>query len=211
MIKYAVFDWDGTLADTYRVIVGGYRAVFLFFGMPIPPAANIKEITAKAQNKNIFSLFFKESQIPQARKVYYDYIQKNHLTKLKAISGAKDVLDFCLANNITPLLITNKNPAYLKEEIKVLGFEKYFKKIVAAGDCLEDKPHEIACKALFDGKIPPSGEVIVIGDGKADVEVARVYKAPSVIYQNKAKGDYNITNLLEVIRIIERKNNEATK
>lgn len=203
MIKYAVFDWDGTLADTYPAIVGGYKYVFQALGLPVPSREEIEQKTAKAQNKNVLACFFDDAQINQAKELYYAYIKEHHLDTLKAVQGAKEVLDFCVNNKIEPRLISNKRRPYLEAELQHLGFETYFAKIVCAGEYEYDKPHRVACEALFDFALFKADEVVVIGDGAADVEVAKVYGAKSIILGNKAKGDYQITHLIQAIDIIK--------
>ena len=201
MIKYAVFDWDGTLADTYPVINGAYAHVFKKMKQPVLSVDEIKQITSSKQNKDTFTYLFGD-QAAKAKEVYYEYIEKYH-TSLTAMPYAKELLDFCKSSHMTALLLTNKKTKYVMEELKVLEFDKYFSKIVAAGEYQEDKPHRIACEALFDGKLPPSNEIIVVGDGKADVEVAKVYGAKSIIYQGKIQGDYNINSLSQAIEIMK--------
>jgi len=205
MIKYVVFDWDGTIAHTYPNIIRAYQYVFRNLGLEEPSAEQITEAIGRLQNKDIFSHFFDSALIDRAKKLYYEYIEKYHLENLKAVSGAKELLDFCVGRGIQPLLMTNKRTKYIYEELKTLGFEKYFSKVVAAGELSQDKPHRIACEALFEGKMPSKNELIVIGDGKADVEVAKCYGAQSIIYQNRVQGDYNITHLTDAIEIIKGK------
>lgn len=65
---------------------------------------------------------------------------------------------------------------FIKEELEKLGFSKYFKKVVAAGEYAEDKPHPLACYAVFDNRLPPAGEIVVIGDGEADVKTAATFE-----------------------------------
>jgi phosphoglycolate phosphatase len=42
MIKYLVFDFDGTLADTTEGILQTTRATFARMGLPIPSDADIR-------------------------------------------------------------------------------------------------------------------------------------------------------------------------
>ena len=49
--KYAVFDWDGTLADTYPVISAAYDYTFDKMGLLRIPYDEIKRITSTLQNK----------------------------------------------------------------------------------------------------------------------------------------------------------------
>ena len=188
MIKYMVFDWDGTLADTYPIINAAYAYTFEKMRLPVMSVEEIKEVTSSKQNKDIFAYIF-GARSQEAKEAYYEYIEKNHCA-LKAMPYAKELLDFCLLNNIHPLLMTNKKTKYIHEEIKVLGFETYFSKLVAAGEYLQDKPHQIACEALFGGHIPPQDEIMVIGDGKADIEVAKNYNVPVIIMIRKIRKKF---------------------
>lgn len=202
MIKYAVFDWDGTLADTYPVLYAAYCAAAHQIGMPEPSYEEIKTVTGTVQNKNVMQTLFKD-KADHASAFFYHYIENNHVQNLKLIDGAAELLDFCKANNIVPLLLTNKKQKYLSEELQHFNLQNYFKTIVSAGTYKEDKPHPIACKALFGGKFPPHNEIIVIGDGASDAKVAQVLNAKSIILGSHAKGDYNIQKLTEAMDIIK--------
>mgnify|MGYP001516059557 CR=1 FL=1 len=58
--KYAVFDWDGTLADTYPVISAAYDYTFDKMGLLRIPYDEIKRITSTLQNKDTLGYVFKE-------------------------------------------------------------------------------------------------------------------------------------------------------
>lgn len=66
--------------------------------------------------------------------------------------GAEKLLGFCCEKGLECYLITNKKTRFIKEELEKLGFGKYFKKVVAAGEYAEDKPHPLACHAVFDNR-----------------------------------------------------------
>lgn len=204
MIKYAVFDWDGTLADTYPVLYAAYCETARQLKLPEPLYDDVKKITGTVQNKNVLPSLF-GPKADEAKVFFYRYIENCHLQNLKTMDGATELLNFCVQNHIEPLLLTNKKQKYLDEELKHLKLDGYFKNIVSAGLYQEDKPHPIACKALFNGHIPPQGEVIVIGDGGSDIQAADVLGAKSIILGKRTKGDYNIKNLIEAIDIIKGK------
>lgn len=205
MIKHAVFDWDGTLADTYPVLYAAYCAAARGLNVPEPLLDDIQKVTGTLQNKNVMQHLFGEKEV-EAKKYFYDYIENNHLEKLKTMKGAKDVLDFCRQNGIKSYLLTNKKKKYLDEELKHLGFDGYFEKIVTAGLYEHDKPHPVACEALFDGKIPPHNEIIVIGDGGSDAKAAEVLGATSIIVGNHTQGHYQISELIQAIDTIKQIN-----
>ena len=59
-IKYVVFDWDGTLADTYPVISAAYDYTFDTLGLPRIPYDEVKRITSTLQNKDTLGCIFGE-------------------------------------------------------------------------------------------------------------------------------------------------------
>ena len=204
MIKYAVFDWDGTIADTYPILYAAYCKAAREIGLEQPSYEYIKQITGSLQNKDVMNYLFGQ-KAHEASTFFYRYIKQHHVQGLKMISGALELLNFCKQNNIQPFLLTNKRQCYLNEELKHFKLENRFTNIVSAGLYQEDKPHPIACKALFQGNIPPNNEIVVIGDGQSDIKVAEVLGAKSIILGEHIKGDYNIQHLLQAIDIIKGK------
>ena len=111
-------------------------------------------------------------------------------------------------------MLSNKQRLYLLAETNKLGFTGYFSKIVAAGDCSQDKPHPLAVKAVFDNNIPPSDSILVIGDGLADWQTARTLdekgsKTICAIYDpsntfSQEKPDYHLKNLDELVSILKK-------
>lgn len=215
-IKYVVFDWDGTLADTYPVISAAYNYTFDKLGLPRIPYDEIKSLTSTLPNKDTLGFIFKERK-DEASLAYYEYIKAHHATNLQAMPSAKEVLEFCRNQGLKTYLITNKKKPYIKEELVKLGFENLFDKIIAAGEYAEDKPHPIATHAVFDGKLPPADEILVIGDGEADIQTAVTYthngkQAFCAIYDPKDKfkdkANFTIQNLYQVLDIIKNLNAE---
>ncbi len=207
--KYVVFDWDGTLADTYPVLNAAYDYAFKNLNMPSLTFDEVKRITSTLQNRDTLGCMFGEKR-EEAAKYFYEYIEKHHTEKLVAFSGAKEVLEHCKQNEKHIYLITNKSKQYIHEEIKILGFDVYFEKVVAAKEYEYDKPHPIACQAVFDYKLPPANEIVVIGDGDADVKTAEALGgADSIICDPKDKyagstPTYKIKNIADAIKILEK-------
>ena len=205
--KYVVFDWDGTLADTYPVISAAYDYTFDKMGLLRIPYDEVKRITSTLQNKDTLGYVFKDRK-DEAAKYFYEYIEKCHTECLSPMSGAADLLESCHKVGLECYLLTNKKTKFINEELQKLGFTKYFKKVVAAGEYAEDKPHPIACHAVFDNHLPAAGEIVVIGDGEADVKTAKAYdNAICILYDPKhkyhgAEPDFKIDNLLEAVIIL---------
>lgn len=210
-IKHIVFDWDGTLADTYPVISAAYAHVFKTLNLPPIPYDEIKQLTSTLQNKDTLEYIFGNRK-PEAKSAYYGYIKEHHVSELKAMPFARDLLEFCRDNGFSSYLITNKQRPYLMEEADHLEFTPFFKKIITAGETPEDKPHPIATHAVFNNKLPEADSILVVGDGKADFQTARTYdhnqkKALCALCNDASnhteeQPDYTVSNLNEIIPIL---------
>ena len=216
-VRYVVFDWDGTLADTYPVISAAYKHTFEALGMPPMEYTEIKKLTSSLANKDTLGYVFGDKK-EQAKQVYYSYIEANHKKSLQAIPHAKELLDFCKSKGLQLYLLSNKKRAYLCEEMNYLGFTDYFAKVIAAGDYPEDKPNPNTVRALFGNVLPNSEDIMVIGDGMADWKTAQALNhsgksSRCVIYDpqhnfSQAAPDYVVGDVADVIAILRQENNE---
>lgn len=212
--KHIVFDWDGTLADTYPVISAAYDYTFDKMELPRISYDEVKRITSTLQNKDTLGHVFGQRR-DEAAKYFYEYVENCHTEKLEAMPKAKELLQYIYDKGLNCYLITNKKTKFVTKEIEKLGFSKFFQKIVAAGEYAEDKPHPIACNALFDNHLPPAEEIVMIGDGEADIKTTRNYDhdgatATAIIYDphNKyggSKPEYLVADLYDIVKILERK------
>ncbi|MCQ2741450.1 MAG: HAD family hydrolase [Alphaproteobacteria bacterium] len=212
-IKHVIFDWDGTLADTYPVITKAYSAIFEHLNLNPLSYQEIKELTSRLPNKDTLGFLFGKRK-EEAKKVYYDYIKNHHTDDLNPIPYAKDLLDYCRDSEYKTYLLTNKQRPYLLTELEKLGFVNCFTKIIAAGDLPEDKPSQTAVFALFDNNLPSPNSVLVIGDGYADWQVActlstEKQKALCALYNPQqdfkdAKPDYLISDWRDLINILKK-------
>ena len=214
-IGYAIFNW-GTLADTYPAIIAGYNEAFRTLGIEPFTEEKIKHLTRVEPDKNILfeTAFGKHKE--QAREIFYKYIIEHHLDNLSLFPGANDVLKFCENNNIKCYLISGKTNTsekpFLRDEVKKLGLETCFEKILGAGEAERDVPSELAMYALFDDDLPDPEETVVVGKGKIDYLVAKeCFSTPTPIIICNPEGiytsprpNYMITNLSEVIEIFKR-------
>lgn len=211
-IKHIVFDWDGTLADTYPVISKAYEHTFNALDIPAVSYDEIKKLTSTLQNKDTLDYIFGKLK-EDAKKIFYEYINDHHTLHLQPIKGAQKLLQFCKNNNIKTYLITNKKRNYLLEEANKLDFTSFFSKIVTAGEFSEDKPHSLATHAVFENNLPNANSIMVIGDGLADYKTARTYDhdnqtAFCVIYDpydkySEDNPDYKVKNLTDIIDILK--------
>lgn len=208
MIKYIVFDWDGTLVNSVRFLKITFAKTFEHFGISGMTYQYIREVCAQNPNKNIFELVFADDIRDEAKKFFYAYMHEYHLNYLTKRNYAEDILKFCQQKGITCFISSSKDKEILTKEIDYFGWTPYFYKICGSGDYVINKCTIEACANLFDGQIPASDEMMVLGDGAADVEMARVWNCPAAIVKSYGryvgpKPDYKLNSLKEFIPLLQ--------
>lgn len=207
MIKYVVFDWDGTLVNTIPFLQQTFEATFKHLGMPEIPYQDIQNIVSQCDGQGLFLKIFKEKN-QEAKHFFYDYTQKHHLELLETFSDAEEVVKFCKDNGIICNILSNKKSEILKKEVEHLGWNKYFNKVSGSGEYDIDKPAKEPCYALFNNELPQGHEILVVGDSLTDIKMAEVWNCPCAIikpnnnytYQNIK---YNLESLSEIIPLLQ--------
>ncbi len=207
MIKYIVFDWDGTLVNTIPFLQQTFKATFKHLGMPEVPYQEIQNVASLGGGQGLFNIIFKD-QADDAKSFFYEYTRKHHLELLETFSDAENVVKFCKENGIICNILSNKKSDVLKKEVEYLGWSQYFNKISGAGEYHIDKPAKEPCYALFNNKIPQGNEILVVGDSPTDIKMAEVWNCPCAIIkpQNNHKcqnAEYNLESLGEIIPLLQ--------
>ncbi len=208
MIKYIVFDWDGTLVNTVPFLEKTFNYTFEKLNRPSISYDKIRHIASKCNGQGVFAAIFGKKYCEQAKKIFYGYAKEHHLELIESFPSAEKVIQFCKKNGLKCYILSNKKSELLKQEVEYLGWNNYFYKISGAGECSIDKPAAEPCQALFDNKIPQSDEILVVGDSPTDIKMAKVWNCTCVIIKSgKAyrgiKADYKLESLAEFIPLLQ--------
>ena len=134
----AVFwDWDGTLADSYSFLNEAHNYTLQTLGFPKFKDGEYKNYFGKPR-EILYRAIYKD-KCDEAKEIFGDYVIKN-AHKIKTIDGCESVLDHFYNLNTPMGIVSNKRSDLIAEEIKHLGWERYFISIIGAGDADEDKP-----------------------------------------------------------------------
>jgi phosphoglycolate phosphatase len=166
--KAIIFDWDGVLVETTDFI----KQAFIHTQQTVRPHLEVQTELPGLSLRDYFPSFFGE-KATVAEKIFYDYVEKNHLSVLKPTPGASDLLGF-LAEQAYPLfVISNKKGELLRKEVDYLSWAGYFKRVIGSGDCLEDKPSALPVKIVLGHfHMEPSRDVWFVGDSAVDMQCA---------------------------------------
>jgi HAD superfamily hydrolase (TIGR01509 family) len=163
-----LFDWDGTLLDSYRADSQAYLAMFRGIGL----TWGLEELAANYSPD--WYVVYRAAGIPKKRWDEADRLWRasyaSHPSKLMA--GARRVLRQ-LRVRYRLGLVTSGDRQRVWRQLRVFGLTRIFRARVCGGDTQEKKPHPAPLLlALEQMKLQPD-ECVYVGDTPEDLAMAR--------------------------------------
>jgi phosphoglycolate phosphatase len=201
-IRAVIFDWDGTLLDSYHADAAAYQVMFRKLGI----AWGVAELE-KHYSPN-WHRVYRAAGIPKRRWEEADRLWRNAYAHLKPalMTGSRRVLRQ-LAREYVLGLVTSGNGTRVRGQLRKFGFASVFREAVFAEDARHRKPHPAPLKvALARLRFRP-GECVYVGDSPEDVEMAQgagvrtvaVYGPfPNHARLRRAKADALLASLVEL-------------
>ena len=179
--RVILFDWDGTLVNTNKL----YRSILHDTLVEMGISDWNKEAEKKYRfysRREALPLIFGEKW-KEVNECYHKKIQKIDIHVVNPFPNAANLLNHLAEENVIMSIVSNKDSYYLKEEVKYLGWEHYFHKIIGASDASRDKPWpDPVHLALKDHNIANYQEVWFLGDSIVDMQCAKNTGCTPILY-----------------------------
>ena len=167
-IEGVLFDWDGTLINSYDADPSAYLAMFKEMDI----SWGIEELE-KNYSPNWYQVY-RAARLPRRRWEDADRAWRAHYAKHrpKLIAGARQVL--ARLGDTHPLgLVTSGDRDRVTRQLREFRLTRLFVARVCSGDTLRKKPHPEPLRlALRQMELDPSA-CVYVGDAPQDVEMAR--------------------------------------
>jgi HAD superfamily hydrolase (TIGR01509 family) len=167
-IEGVLFDWDGTLINSYHADASAYLAMFKEMDI----SWGIEELE-KNYSPNWYQVY-RAAGLPRRRWEDADRAWRTHYAKHrpKLIAGARRVL--ARVGDAHHLgLVTSGDRDRVTRQLREFRLTKLFAARVCSGDTLRKKPHPEPLRlALRQMQLDPSA-CVYVGDAPQDVEMAR--------------------------------------
>jgi len=167
-VEGVLFDWDGTLINSYQADTSAYLAMFKEMGI----SWGIEELE-KNYSPNWYQVY-RAAGLPRKRWTEADRAWRAQYAKHrpKLIAGARRVM--ARVGNAHPLgLVTSGDRDRVTRQLREFRLTKLFAARVCSGDTLRKKPHPEPLRlALRQMEMDPSA-CVYVGDAPQDVEMAR--------------------------------------
>jgi len=182
--KSIIFDWDGTIVGSEKVVFESLRKTMLDFGYKDHEIKSAYDIFSHSARDFLPKLF--PNNWKEVLQRYYVYYNQMHLSEIAYKPLIIDLLDHAYSKKIPMFVVSNKNGKLLREEAQYLKLDHYFYNIVGSLDAEFDKPHIAPVKLATEEYIDNIDKNIwFIGDTITDIKCAIDNNMTAIYYHNE--------------------------
>ena len=205
MIKAIIFDLDGTIVDTPKLIMASFKHAINVNTNETLTENEITYVLGQTLDKAFERFARDEKHLDEMINSFRDY-SINHGKELNAYTNAKDVIQYLRDKNYLLGIVTSKSRAVVEQNLRDLNLNNLFDCVVTYEDTVLHKPNkEPLLKALSILNVKPN-EAIYIGDHENDIkagknaEMTTALMAYSHRYKEakEEKPNYIFNNFLEI-------------
>lgn len=205
MYKNIIWDFDGTLFDTYPGLVDSFKRALSDNGIEVSEGEIIKHMKiSMTMAVNYFKEKYTLSDEFIERFIYYD---KNYeIDKVLLFPFAKEICSAVNNNGGRNFILTHRGSSTFKF-LKHHGMTDYFEEIVTQQNGFKRKPDPEAF-LYFTKKYKINNDtVLAIGDRECDILGAKNANITTCLYNTNRiesieKPDFSINSLLELYSIL---------
>ena len=204
-----IWDLDGTLLDSYPLIVNSLYTIYSEKGVNIPKEEILYEVINESVSTFIRKMEAKYGIPFDELKDRYSHITHQELLTITAMEHSKDILEWLSSQGIKSYVYTHRGIT-TETVLKNIGLYDYFTDIVSSLDNFKRKPDPEGLIYLIDKYHLDKNNTYYVGDRKLDVECANNAHIKSIMFISSKspakptdKEDYIIKDLLDIKDIIK--------
>ena len=204
-----IWDLDGTLLDSYGLIVDALYRIYKEKGVDISK----QEILEDSINESV-SYFIKKMEakfnVPfDDLKDRYSSITHKEVLTIKAVNHSKEILEYLNSKGVNNYVFTHRGST-TEVVLRNIGIYDYFDYLVTSKDNFKRKPDPEGLNYIINKYHLDKNNTYYVGDRKIDIECAYNAHIKSIMFipssspaKPTGKEDYIIKDLLDIKDIIK--------
>ena len=204
-----IWDLDGTLLDSYGLIVDALYRIYKEKGVGISK----QEILEDAINESV-SYFIKKMEtkfnVPfDDLKDRYSSITHKEVLTIKAMNHSKEILEYLKSKGVNNYVFTHRGST-TEVVLRNIGIYDYFDYLVTSKDNFKRKPDPEGLNYIINKYHLDKNNTYYVGDRKIDIECAYNAHIKSIMFIPSSspalptgKEDFIIKDLLDIKDIIK--------
>jgi pyrophosphatase PpaX len=167
-LQGVLFDWDGTLVDSYEADSAAYLAMFREMGIPW----SLNDL-AEHYSPNWYNVY-RAAKLPKSCWNDADRCWRLHYAKHtpQLIAGAREVLDEVRREHHLGL-VTSGDRDRVTRQLREFRLTRIFRARVCGGDTRMKKPHPAPLRRALRGMALKPSACVYVGDSPEDLEMAQ--------------------------------------
>jgi HAD superfamily hydrolase (TIGR01509 family) len=173
--RAVIFDWDGTLLDSFRADARAYKSMFRALGV------DFSDLELARHYSPDWYRVYRAARIPRIKWNLADrlwgiaYRKENP----RLISGARTVLNK-LSRSFALGLVTSGDRKRVTKQLRQFGFHGVFPVRVCSEDSSRRKPHPAPLLAAIRRMGMRTADCVYVGDTPEDIQMARRARVRSI-------------------------------
>lgn len=172
-ISTVLFDLDGTLIDSIRLIIDSYHHTLAAHGLP--PRSDEEWLAGIGTPLTVqFRDWADDPATLQAMvATYREFNLAHHDARVSPYPGVVNVVRSLRQRSLRVGLVTSKNTAGARRGLRLVGLEESMEVIIGADDVRHPKPHPEPITLAMDRLGVTAAETIYVGDSLHDMHAGR--------------------------------------
>ena len=203
-----IWDLDGTLLDSYAVIVPSLHEACLEYGINIGQSEVLDEVISRTVG-SFFNKIRNEYDVPMEDLINrYMEIKDRRMPEIRSIKNASEILRYLKDRHIPNYVFTHRGSS-TAAVLKNTGLYDFFDEIVTGKDGFPRKPDPSAVNYLIEKYNLDRDNTYYVGDRTLDVECAENAGIRSILYlpedspaKPTGKETHIVRDLMEISRLI---------
>ena len=172
-----LFDFDGTLADSYPAITASVNHVRGLHGLPPLPVEAVKRHVGRGP-EHLLRHTVPGGDVPADVAAYRAHHPSVMVAGTQLLPGAADLLAKLHRAGKPIGLCSNKPRLFSRELLRHLGLADYFRVVLGPEDVVRPKPAPDVLRAALERLDVPAAAALYVGDMTVDIETARAAGVP---------------------------------
>ena len=209
-----IWDLDGTLLDSYGVIVSSLHRAYLEAGLTLDKDEILREIISQTVSYFTRKMENERGIAFETIKERYSEISEQEKLNIKPIKNASEILSFLNDRGIPNYVFTHRGVS-TEPILKNIGLYEFFDEIVTGKDGFGRKPDPSALNYLVQKYNLDKNSTFYVGDRSLDIECANNAGLMSILYlpedsaaKPTGKETFIVKDLLEIRDIVSGKRDD---
>ena len=169
-LKYLLFDVDGTLVDTIKLILDTFHETLRILEMPPLSDEEILSQIGRPLHDQMRDL--DRIRVEELITTYSQLYRENHDRLAKGIPGIKEALTVLQERGYRMAVVTSKRSRSTHRDLEFFELDIFFEVIVAADDTSNHKPHPEPVLTALELMGASPDQATYVGDSPYDLRSA---------------------------------------